>query len=227
VEGPPLSDPPPPPVAGVGAGDRPGEADRELQGGGGNSTTDKGQADVAAFFAELGQAWPLSLGQRERLGTVVAAELAVGWTPRELAAHVGANTTGVRNHYAVLHSRLSDLPSPPQRASGAQTAVERPPWCGRCEEVTRLAERGDGRLRRCADCHPLAVVQPSRIDVPHVDDEMPSPAETDVSPTPSTRSAANPGHVAHAVAELRARLWPDSRLRQEAATASAETRSVS
>lgn len=31
----------------------------------------------------------------------------------------------------------------------------RPPWCGRCSELTRQVERDDGSASRCPDCHPL------------------------------------------------------------------------
>lgn len=30
----------------------------------------------------------------------------------------------------------------------------RPPWCGTCDQRTRLHERADGRLERCPHCHP-------------------------------------------------------------------------
>lgn len=31
----------------------------------------------------------------------------------------------------------------------------RPPWCGTCDEATRLVELADGRAARCSRCHPL------------------------------------------------------------------------
>ena len=46
------------------------------------------------------------------------AALDAGWLPQALAAFTGANTTGVRNPYAVLAARLSPAelpPPPPQR----------------------------------------------------------------------------------------------------------------
>jgi hypothetical protein len=36
----------------------------------------------------------------------------------------------------------------------------KPPWCGECDEDTRLAETGDGRMARCIRCHPLSVHPP-------------------------------------------------------------------
>lgn len=44
-----------------------------------------------------------------------------------------------RTHHAV----------PPPSAPG------RPPWCGACEEPTRLHENDQGRIARCPHCHPL------------------------------------------------------------------------
>ena len=48
----------------------------------------------------------LSVTQCEVVAAVTAA-LNAGWTPRALAAITGANTSGVRNPYAVLAVRLS------------------------------------------------------------------------------------------------------------------------
>lgn len=121
--------------------------DNPPEGGGGGD-------GVGAFFAALGEAWPLSAGQRDRLTPAVAAAVTAGWGPRELAAHVGANTAGVRNPYAVLSSRLADLPEPPRPQ--VPPAPARPPWCGRCDESTRQVEDERGRAARCPTCHPLA-----------------------------------------------------------------------
>lgn len=67
------------------------------------------------FFDGLGQAWHLSPSQRGRLAAAVRDALARGWEPRALAAHVGANSSGVRSPYAVLRTRLSpdEVPAPP------------------------------------------------------------------------------------------------------------------
>jgi len=32
----------------------------------------------------------------------------------------------------------------------------RPPWCGQCDETTRLVEVSDSSMARCPDCHPKA-----------------------------------------------------------------------
>jgi hypothetical protein len=40
----------------------------------------------------------------------------------------------------------------------ALVVSERPPWCGSCNEFTRLIDsNGDGPSRRCTVCHPLAL----------------------------------------------------------------------
>lgn len=37
----------------------------------------------------------------------------------------------------------------------------RPPWCGQCEERSRLRDTDDGRAVRCSLCHPLLTPQQS------------------------------------------------------------------
>ena len=109
-----------------------------------------GEGGHEEFHAALGAAWPLSGGQRRRLGPRVDAALAAGWTPAALAAHVGVNADGVRSPYAVLASRLADLPDPPTARSAAK-----PLWCGQCDETTRLIEHPtDDTVTRCPLCHP-------------------------------------------------------------------------
>ena len=101
------------------------------------------------FHAALGPAWPLSRGQRRRLAPRITAALQAGWAPTTLATYVGANIDGVRSPYAVLACRLADLPDPP--LSGRI----KPPWCGLCDEATRLIEHyADDTVTRCPRCHP-------------------------------------------------------------------------
>jgi hypothetical protein len=57
----------------------------------------------------------------------------------------------------------SHPPDPPRsdaRAGppGSPAVAARPPWCGECDEATRM--RDPDRPRRCPDCHPLAQVPP-------------------------------------------------------------------
>ena len=104
---------------------------------------------VGEFFAALAAAWRFTAGQRARLAPAVETALNTGWTPTELAAFTGANTDGVRNPYAVLAARLSsaELPAPPLRPA-------RPPWCGGCDERTRLLGFDGDAPRQCPRCRP-------------------------------------------------------------------------
>jgi hypothetical protein len=109
-----------------------------------------GGGDVSEFFDALGEAWPLAPRQRDRLTEAVALALRGGWQPADLAAHVGANTSGVRDPYAVLAFRLEsgELPAPPPRHP------TRRPWCGDCDERTRFQfdEQGLPGNLRCPAC---------------------------------------------------------------------------
>jgi hypothetical protein len=121
-----------------------------------------GGAAIGEFFAALGPAWPLSAAQRGRLAPAVGAAFGRGWRPGNLAAFVGANAGGVRVPHAVLAARLEpgELPAPPA------PAPHRRPWCGRCDEQTRLIVeestddlgRAD-KARRCPYCGGAAAVR--------------------------------------------------------------------
>jgi hypothetical protein len=104
---------------------------------------------ISEFFAALGPNWQLTDPQRARLTTAVEAALSAGWTPNALAGFTGANTRGVRSPFAVLAARLSpaELPSPP-------ACTTRPPWCGECDERTRMLGFDGDAPRRCARCRP-------------------------------------------------------------------------
>src|SRR5262249_17021790 len=64
----------------------------------------------------------------------------------------GANTTGVRSPYAVLAARLSPAELPPPH--GQRPA--RPPWCGQCDEITRMLDFYGDAPRPCPRCRPPA-----------------------------------------------------------------------
>jgi hypothetical protein len=139
----PSFEPPTEPSAADGVIRDLGPADDRPEAGGG----------VSEFFARLGPAWLLTDGHRRRLEPAVGDALSVGWAPAALADFVGANTAGVRSPAAVLAARLSpsELPPPPDRAQTRQ------PWCGACDESTRMLGRyGDDVPSRCPRCHPLA-----------------------------------------------------------------------
>ncbi len=108
-----------------------------------------GGGPVGEFFAALGGGWRLTLSQRARLSPVLQTALSTGWTPAALAAFTGANTDGVRSPSAVLAARLSmaELPDPPSRSAP-------PPWCGQCDERTRLLGFDGDAPAPCQRCKP-------------------------------------------------------------------------
>lgn len=105
---------------------------------------------AAEFFAALGEEWRLTASQRARLSPIVAAAVNTGWDPQALAVWTSANTDGIRNPYAVLAARLSptELPRPAAHRS------DRLPWCGECDERTRLVGFYSDAPRPCASCRP-------------------------------------------------------------------------
>jgi len=128
------------------------------------------------FFHALGPGWRLTAAQRSRLTPAVLAALDGGWRSHELARFAGANTGGVRNPYAVLAVRLSaaELPPPPGQRP------PRPPWCGECDERTRMAGFYSDAPNPCPRCKPTARAQqhsPSP-DSPHHLHRGPTPQAT-------------------------------------------------
>ena len=107
---------------------------------------------VGEFFAALDCDWRLTAAQRARLAPAAATALTSGWTPQTLAGFTGGNITGVRNSYAVLAARLSpaELPAPPARPA-------RPPWCGECDQATRMLGFDGDAPHPCPRCKPAAI----------------------------------------------------------------------
>jgi hypothetical protein len=108
------------------------------------------------FFGALGAAWPLTAAQRSRLAPAVLAALNAGWTPHELARFAGANAGGVRNPYAVLAVRLSAAELPPAAPANRPPRL---PWCGDCDERTRMAGFYSDAPHPCPRCKPTARAQ--------------------------------------------------------------------
>ena len=109
--------------------------------------SDDGGGGIGGFFAALGDAWQLTEAQRARLAPAVQAALDMGWTPQQLALVTGANTAGVRNPYAVLAARLG-----PAELSPPAARPTRPPWCGDCDQVTRMLDYHGDAPRPCLRC---------------------------------------------------------------------------
>ena len=72
--------------------------------------------------------------------------LAAGWTPDGLAGFAGANSAGIRSPFAVLAARLAPTELP------RLSARRRPPWCGECDERTRMLDFDGGSPRPCPRC---------------------------------------------------------------------------
>lgn len=117
-----------------------------------------GGGRAGEFFDALGPTWRLTAPQRTRLTPAVLAALDVGWTPHELANLTGANTDGIRNPYAVLAARLSaaELPAPSHQHSA------RLPWCGQCDERTRMVGFYGDAPAPCPRCRPGC--EPGQLD---------------------------------------------------------------
>lgn len=124
-------------------------------GGGGGSEKDEPTNDAAhRVLAELGADWRIGERSASRLEPAVRSALAAGWTAPDLTAELGKSPDGVRSPYAVLATRLRDLPPIPL------PRPQRPAWCGECHEPTRLHEDPDGAPRRCPACHPAHLERP-------------------------------------------------------------------
>jgi len=78
-----------------------------------------------------------------------------------------SNDRRIRDPAAYLGAALSNGDGPKligvaRRALGAgepaaaRKPAARPPWCGTCDERTRLTELDDGRMARCSQCHPIS-----------------------------------------------------------------------
>jgi len=114
-----------------------------------------GGGPTSEFFAALGADWQLTAAQRARLAPAVTTALNAGWTPQTLAAVTGVNTSGVRNPYAVLAARLSSAELPPPHTQ----RPSRPPWCGECDQATRMLGFDTDAPRPCPRCKPSAVAR--------------------------------------------------------------------
>jgi hypothetical protein len=129
-------------------------APARASGGPGASLADRRQAaEVWAFFdalADRSDRWRLTVAQRHKLAPAVAAVLAAGWTPNGLAEFAGASTTGIRNPYAVLTSRLSHAALSPLDTQ----RLSRPTWCGECDQATRMLGFDSDAPRPCPRCKP-------------------------------------------------------------------------
>lgn len=113
---------------------------------------DAGMDPVAdAVLRRLGTAWNLTDTDRRRLAPLITERVIEGWPVKGLAQYLAANPDGVVSSFAVLKSRLADLPAPkrPDRV-----LLPRPEWCGECDEYGRQIEFPNGSVLACPRCHP-------------------------------------------------------------------------
>ncbi|MDQ2738147.1 MAG: helix-turn-helix domain-containing protein [Actinomycetota bacterium] len=132
--------------------------------GGGGSDDEAGHALVRVVRTAL----PDSVG-RQVTSSVLQQRCALlagaGWDPSSVRATVTARSwTGAGPGAVIRHLDAMLADGPP--AGALPTRSRRPPWCGECDDDrTRHVQLGDGRLARCARCHPM---RPGAADPPAV-----------------------------------------------------------
>jgi hypothetical protein len=90
-----------------------------------------------------------------RLAPKVEQLLAAGWSEADLERRLTGGADSDHSPAATVVRRVERFPLP----KGVPTP-ERPPWCGECDEHTRLRENAAGDPVRCPDCHPRCVAAP-------------------------------------------------------------------
>jgi hypothetical protein len=79
------------------------------------------------------------------------------WTPVQLQAVVeGHDWTGAGAGAVITFLRQLQAPG-----TALNAVQDRPAWCGRCNETTRLLESPQGGVQRCPTCHPLTRKDPA------------------------------------------------------------------
>lgn len=93
----------------------------------------------------------------DRLAPKVEALLAGGeFTADSLRRRLTAGIESAHSPAGALVRRIEGLALPK-----GTSAPGRPPWCGECDETTRMREKPDtGQPYRCPDCHPRCVAAP-------------------------------------------------------------------
>ena len=112
-----------------------------------------GGGPVGEFFAALGADWRLTAAQRARLAPAVATALNAGWTPQTLAAlHRGEHQRRAEPVRGAGRAAVARRTAPAARQRPA-----RPPWCGECDQVTRMLGFDGDAPRPCPRCKPAAI----------------------------------------------------------------------
>lgn len=118
---------------------------------------DQSTDDDQKFFTDEAIATAID-AVRDRTGTTITKE----WAASRVIPCIVNTTDGtprdIGDLVAYLRKAIQDEPDPRGRflpsLHATPQARERPPWCGTCDERTRLAEDDTGRPKRCR-CHPL------------------------------------------------------------------------
>lgn len=127
---------------------------------------DSESSQAAALLAALPfDESTLDVGRRHQLLEAITAGLAVGWTDEALKKELFRELDGARSPIGIwLHRLKPDRLGPPRVATAGPKADVRPPWCGVCDERTRLVEVDDVTIDYCRTCHPTGRI---RADRPH------------------------------------------------------------
>jgi hypothetical protein len=110
------------------------------------------------FLDDLPARYGLDASTVARLAPKVEQLLAGGYTWDSLRRRVLAGIESEHSPSAAVIRRVEGLAG--QRPKGAPPP-ERPPWCGECDEHTRLRENAAGDPVRCPACHPKAIAPAS------------------------------------------------------------------
>lgn len=107
----------------------------------------------ARFLASLPARLRPTQRDIDRLAPKAELLLSNGVTAGELLRRLTAGIDSAHSPAGALLRRLENLSLPK-----GVPAPERPPWCGECDEKTRLLEKPDtGLPYRCPQCNPRAV----------------------------------------------------------------------
>lgn len=119
---------------------------------------------AASFLESLPEPWTIGpVSARATAPDLLKMIDRQGWDlDADLVAKLTDRPGGITNYPAILRMRIRDLPRRIRPASAAPSAPL-PPWCGKCADGARAAER-EGRLRLvfdeaghghpCPKCHP-------------------------------------------------------------------------
>jgi len=106
---------------------------------------------VERFLASLPD--PLRPKETQTVAEAVGQSAQRGWEPELLAARIAEEIPNRNAGPGLAVSLLRQFcQQPPAEFFGR---VQREPWCGLCDEYSRLRETAQGAVERCTACHPL------------------------------------------------------------------------